>query len=222
MKKWGFACIVLGIVFVLYAIFGRYIVLPGYMESLEAGTSAGGSIPENVDAWKVARYLIWAYSFKLGIYFVVLGALLQNAVKKGAFAAYAIGGLVYIGFAYMPISGPSLLYGIGGGMMTIAIILILVHLAKIRNAGAKAMARGVDFRLCGYFFFAMATYNLCPLLGVKCFALSPEQMIQYGLQTQAESFAAHILIELVIGWCFLLASYLLKGKQQGSATAPSC
>jgi hypothetical protein len=51
----------------------------------------------------------------------------------------------------------------------------------------------IDFyyRVIAYFFFAMATYNLCPLLVVKAFGLYPEKMIRYGLQSQTISFASH-------------------------------
>ena len=59
----------------------------------------------------------------------------------------------------------------------------------------------------GYFFFGMASYTLCPLLGVKAFALEPEKMIQYGLQSEAASFAFHLLIELVLGWIFIAFSF---------------
>jgi 4-amino-4-deoxy-L-arabinose transferase-like glycosyltransferase len=60
--------------------------------------------------------------------------------------------------------------------------------------------------MAGYFFFGMATYTLCPLLGVKAFALSPDKMIQYGLEAEAASLAFHILTELVLGWIFTALS----------------
>ena len=64
-----------------------------------------------------------------------------------------------------------------------------------------------DFRMAGYFFFAMATYTLCPLMGIKTFALQPEKMINYGLQAEAASFTFHLLIELVLGWLFTFIGY---------------
>lgn len=207
-KKLGIAFIIIGIGFVLYAIFGRYLVLPGYIQSLENGASATGGIPAGVSGWKIARYLLWAYAFKLGIYFIAVGAFVRTAVGKGRLAVYAAAGLIYIGFAYMPLPGPKLLFGIGGAVMTIAIILLILHLAGLRGKNYKESATGLDLRIFGYFFFAMASYNLCPLLGVKCFALSPELMIKYNLQADAASFASHVLIELVLGWCLVLASYL--------------
>ena len=64
-KKIGIVLLVLGLLFLLNAIFGRYLVLPGYFQSLEAGVSAS-QIPEDVPIEKVLRYLLWAFSFKLG------------------------------------------------------------------------------------------------------------------------------------------------------------
>jgi hypothetical protein len=211
-RKLGIVFITLGVVFVLYAIFGRYLVLPGYMKSLENGTAGATTVPSDIEGWKVARYLLWAYAFKLGIYFVVIGALIRSNVKKLMLVTYVVGGLVYIGFAYMPIPAPKLLFGLGGAIMTVSIIVLILHLAGLREKSTTETTTGFDLRIFGYFFFAMATYNLCPLLGVKCFALSPEKMIEYGLQADAASFAAHILIELVLGWCFIVVSYLMNKK----------
>ncbi|MBL8080012.1 MAG: hypothetical protein JNM55_18735 [Anaerolineales bacterium] len=206
-KKSGIAFIILGIAFLIWAIIGRYVVLPGFMESLESGVSRSGTIPEGVATWKIARYLIWAFSFKLGILFVTIGALLQTNMKRLKLALYIIGGLLYISLAYAPIPGPALLFGIGGVLMMIFILITILRLSKARDQNIKSSASDIDLRLAGYFFFAMATYTLCGLLGVRGSALNPEKMIEYGLQADAASFAAHALIELVLGWLFLLLSY---------------
>jgi hypothetical protein len=212
-KKLSVMFIVFGIAFVLYAIFGRYWVLPGYFETLESGATGATTTTAAVDGWKIARYILWAYAFKLGIYFVMIGAVIGTAVKKRMIAVYVIGGLAYIAFAYIPIPAPKLLFGIGGAIMSAAIILLIICLTGMRGKDGLS-DKGLNLRIFGYFFFAMATYNLCPLMGIKCFALSPEKMIRYGLQTDAESFAAHILIELALGWCFVLAGYLLSRRKK--------
>ncbi len=203
----------LGAAFVAYAIFGRYLVLPGYLESLERGSAPAGGLPADVSPWKIARYLLWAYAFKLGIYFIALGALSATAMKGKTLALYGSAGLFYIGVAYMPLPGPSALFGIGGAVMTVAIILIFLRVAAARDGSEAETPARLDLRFAAYFFFAMATYNLCPLLGTRCFALSPELMIKYDLQADAASFASHVLIELVLGWLFLLASHFLKAKK---------
>jgi hypothetical protein len=200
--------LLIGVLFIINAIFGRYLVLPGYLASLDNGSSTNGAIAANVETWQIIRYLLWAYSFKLGILFITIGALVKTQMKKGRLALFIVGGLIYIGVAYVTIPGPfSLFFGIGGGIMTALIIILILRLATERENSNVHTETAVDFKIIGYFFFAMATYNLCPLLGVKCFALEPEKMIEYGLQSQAASFASHVLTELVLGWIFVFLSH---------------
>ncbi len=213
-KKLSIVLFIIGVIFLINAIFGRYIVLPGYLATLESGTAQNDTIPSNIEIWKVARYILWAFSFKLGIYFIMISALLKTEIKKMRLILFAIMGILYILVAYLPIPGPRALFGIGGGIMTVLIILIMQQLSKERNNCYKNTESAVDYRIIGYFFFAMATYNLCPLLGVKCFALEPVKMIKYGLQAQAISYASHILIELVLGWIFIFLSHLFHTIKQ--------
>lgn len=206
-RKLSIAFITLGIAFLIWAILGRYVVLPGFMESLASGAGQSGTIPENVEAWKIARYLLWAFAFKLGIFFITIAALLRTNIERLKLTFFIVGGLLYISLAYAPIPGPSLLFGTGGVLMTTFIVTIILRLSKIRDQNIETSTSNTDLRLAGYFFFAMATYTLCGLLGVRGSALNPEKMIEYGLQTDATSFAAHALIELVLGWLFVMLSY---------------
>jgi hypothetical protein len=203
----------LGFLFLLYAIFGRYIVLPGYLAGLEQGQSTVESVSQTVSGWKIARYLLWAYSFKLGIYFIILGSILKTVMSSPRKWTIAIGGLIYIGFAYIPLPSPtSIVFGIAGGVMTLLMIIIFLRWVNQRDQLQDEQKAASDFCMVGYFFFAMATYTLCPLLGVKAFALYPDKMIQYGLQAEAGSFALHLLIELVLGWLFTTLSFRKMGK----------
>ena len=207
-KKVSTFLIILGFLFLLNAIFGRYLVLPGYLAGLEAGGGTLEGASQVASPWKIARYLLWAYSFKLGIYFIILGAMLRTEMASTRKWIIAIGGFVYIGFAYMPLPSPSsIIFGIAGGLMTLFMIFIFLRWANERNKLQEGQKIASDYRMAGYFFFGMATYTLCPLLGVKAFALSPEKMIQYGLQAEAASFAFHILIEFVLGWALITLSF---------------
>ncbi len=208
-KKLTKVLIVLGILFILNAIFGRYLVLPGYLEGLEAGGGTLDGATEIASPWKVVRYLIWAYSFKLGIYFTLLGAVLRTSMSASMIWLVAVVGFMYIAFAYIPLPVPgSIIYGIAGGIMTVFMVTIILRWARQRNQLLPEKRAASDLRMAGIFFFAMATYTLCPLLGVKTFALSPEKMIKYGLQGEAASFAFHLLIELILGWTFMGLSFL--------------
>ncbi|MBC8504781.1 MAG: hypothetical protein ISR58_04250 [Anaerolineales bacterium] len=211
-KKLSTFFIILGFLFLLNAIFGRYIVLPGYLASLEAGGATLEGASQVASPWKIIRYLLWGYSFKFGIYFIILGAMLRTDMSSARKWIIAIGGFVYIGFAYMPLPNPtSIIFGIAGGIMTVLMIYIFLRWAEERNQLLDDQKTARDYRMAGYFFFGMATYTLCPLLGVKAFALSPEKMIQFGLQAEAASLSFHLLIELVLGWLFVALS-LRKSK----------
>jgi hypothetical protein len=200
---------IFGLLFLLNAIFGRYLVLPGYLAGLEAGAGTLEGASRVASPWKIARYLLWAYSFKLGIYFIILGAMVRTNMSSTRKWLIGVVGFVYIGFAYMPLPTPtSISFGIAGGIMTLFMIYIFLRWANERNRLDGHQKTASDYRMAGYFFFGMATYTLCPLLGVKTFALSPEKMIQYGLQGEAASFAFHLLIELVLGWVFIALSFL--------------
>jgi hypothetical protein len=211
-KKTSIILISIGALFLLNAIFGRYLVLPGYLAGLEAGGGTLEGASEVATPWKIIRYLLWAYSFKLGIYFIILGAVFRTDMSPARKWLVGVGGFVYIGFAYMPLPEPtSIVFGVVGGIMTLLMIFIFLRWANERDGLQEVQKIASDYRMAGYFFFGMASYTLCPLLGVKAFALEPEKMIQYGLQAEAASFAFHLLIELVLGWIFIALS-LRKAK----------
>lgn len=214
-KKISTILMSIGVLFLLNAILGRYIVLPGYLAGLEAGGKTLEEASQLASPWKIVRYLLWAYSFNLGIYFIILGATFRTTMGSKRKWMVAIGGFTYIGFAYLPLpTPPSIIFGITGGVMTLLMISIFLRWVGCRNALTGEQKNASDYRTTGYFFFGMATYTLCPLLGVKAFALYPEKMIAYSLQTEAGSFAFHILIELVLGWIFTALSFRRKNDPQ--------
>lgn len=198
----------IGIIFILNAIPGRYLVLPGYLSSLEAGGSTIDTAAHAVPVWKIIRYLVWAYSFKVGVFFVCFGVLLRTSIPAARFWLLVSGGFLYLMLAYIPFPGPyPLFFGIGGSLITVLLMLILISWANERNGLEDSAKPSADCRLIGYFFLAMATYNLCPLMGVKTFGLYPEKMIRFGLQAEAASFASRIMIELVLGWLFIFLGH---------------
>lgn len=212
-KKIWLIFFVIGILFLLNAIFGRYLVLPGYLSSLEEGRTTLDAVRKTIPTWKIVRYLLWAYSFKLGIFLLVISALLKSALSKGRLFILIAGGIVYLILAYVPFPGPySLFFGLSGGLITVLLVFIFMGWANERNQLGDSEKSATDYRLIGYFFFAMATYNLCPLLGVRAFGLYPEKMVQYGLQADAVSFASRIMIELLLGWVFIFLSYRRSPK----------
>lgn len=212
--------IVVGIGFAIWAVGGRYVVLPGFLESLEAGTGSASTVPDDVETWRVLRFLLWAFSFKIGILLITLAALLRSGISRKRFIVYAAAGLVYLSVAYMPLAAPGIVFGIGGTIMLALIILTILRTPGDRPAGGPtAMQR--ELRLAGYFFFATAAHMLCGFFGTRIFGLEPEKMIAYGLQEDAMTFAVHILIELVAGWLLLFLSHQLGARRTAPRTHPA-
>ena len=214
-RKAGIFFYAVGILFLVFAIFGRYLVLPGYFKSLDAGLTGGG-IPENVPIILVLRYLLWAFSFKFGLYFFVIGAMIRAGRPLAERIIFASIGFTYISIAYMdwPFDS-SLFFGIGGGILTILFLILFTGIGAKKDD--RKSGKDAFFLYLGYFFLAMAAYNLCPFCGVKCFALYPEKMIQYGLQGEARSFANHIMSELVFGWLFVVLSRFNISRERKSS-----
>ena len=210
-KRVGIILMGIGVCLLLNALFGRYLVLPGYLTTLEQGRNTIGDVQQTVPFWKIIRYLLWAYSFKLGIFFALIGAALLASMDSRRLLLFIVGGLIYLALAYAPLPAYSRLFGLGGGLITLFLLFIIYGWFRERKHLEGPWRKASDFRLAGYFFFAMASYNLCPLMGVKAFALYPEKMLQYGTETEAATFSTHILIELVLGWFFILLSYRKKG-----------
>jgi len=125
-KKLSKLLIILGFLFLLNAIFGRYIVLPGYLAGLEAGGNTLEGASQVASAWKIIRYLLWAYSFKFGIYFIILGAIFRTDISSARKWFIGVGGFVYIGFAYVPLPNPtSIVFGIFGGYTDLIVAITL-------------------------------------------------------------------------------------------------
>lgn len=217
MKKRSWAIwIGIGILFLINAILGRYIVLPGYMSSLETGKGTLEAAGQAVPLLKIIRYMVWAYSFKLGMFFVGIGVLLRASIPSRSFWVTLIGGILYLVLAYTPVPGPyPLFFGLGGTLITLLLVLIFIDWAREYGRLTEFLKTAARYRLIGYFFFAMATYNLCPLMGVKTFGLYPEKMIRFGLQSEAASFASRVMIELVLGWLCIFLSHR-KSSQTSS------
>lgn len=206
----GGLLIILGIGFVAWSIGGRYVVLPGFLESLESGAGSAGTVPEDVETWRVVRFLLWAYSFKIGLLLITLAMLLRLGVSRKRFASYAVMGLFYLAVAYAPMAAPGIVFGIVGTIMAVFIVLLMMDVPSRRPAGSPFVSQR-ELQLGAYFFFATATHMLCGFFGTRIFALEPEKMIAYELQEDAMTFAVHILIELTAGWILLFLSHRVGG-----------
>ncbi len=99
--------------------------MPGYLAGSEQGAATLEGASQAASAWEIARYLLWAYSFKLGIYFLILGVMFRTEMSSAGKRMIGLGGFVYIALAYIPLLKPtSIVFGITGGLMTVLMVYV--------------------------------------------------------------------------------------------------
>ena len=172
----------------------------------QAGIHSIKDIIVNLSVYLII-YLLWVYSFKLGMLLVVIGAALKAGMGKRELWILGLGGAIYLVTCYLPFIGynPSF-YGILGVMILVLFLLIAWHWMKRRPSLARSAQIGSDLRMIGYYFLVMATWTLCGIFGIVTYALKPEIMIERGLQPTAIMLTSHVIIELSLGWVFIFLS----------------
>jgi hypothetical protein len=152
-------------------------------------------------------YLLWVYSFKLGMLLVILGAALKAGMGNRELWIFISGGVIYLVTCYLPFIGYSPpFYGILGTMILVLFLFIAWHWMKRRPSLARSAQIGSDLRMIGYYFLVMATWTLCGIFGIVTYALKPEIMIERGLQSTTIMLTSHVIIELSLGWLFIFLS----------------
>ena len=223
-RKRGNAFIVVGGLFVAYYLVARWFLFRDHTaalvlrDSLSQVKQSGfvGFLSVHVSIYLIA-YLIFAYAFKLGVVLILIGGALKTKMESLGVWLLAIGGVVYLALSYIPIGYSPLFFGVQG-IAILMLFLLIVRLWMRKRPELDELARiAGDYRIVGYFFFIVATWNLCGIFGLAAFALKPEMMIEHGLQSNAITMTSHVMIELLLGWLFLfLAMYKENSTQQNS------
>jgi hypothetical protein len=165
----------------------------------------------------VVVWLLWAYSFRVGMLLVIIAGGLCSGMGKGALLLLGAGGLVYLATCYLPfVEYSARYYGIlGTGILVL--FLFLVWDWERRRPGLGRSAKIVsDLRMAGHFFLVMATWSLCGIFGIVTYALQPEIMLARGLQPAAVMLTSHVMAELTLGWFFL---FLASRKEAAESAA---
>jgi hypothetical protein len=173
--------------------------------------SIGGFAKGNVSGYLII-YIIWGYSFKLGMLLALLGGALKSGMESRRVWLFAAGGALYLILCYMPIGYNREFFGVQGVAILLLFLFIIWHWLKKRPKLEGTAKTAHDLRIIGYYFFIVATWNLCGVFGISGYALKPEIMIKHGLQPVAITFASHIMIELLLGWLFVFLSIYKENK----------
>jgi hypothetical protein len=205
----GRAWLLLGAALLVYAALGNWLVLPGYKRFLEHGSSSGGG--EGVDLaliWGAVRTILWMLSFHLGALCLAFAALKASGDQTRGFRRwFLLGGLAWIGVWTIPaLPGPYTAFFAGLGLTILTAILIVF--ARLRSGG---LAGGESWRIASYFFFALATWDICGLGSVGGI-LEPSAEVRGASQTLVVAQTSKLIVELALAWISLAAAMTVRRR----------
>ena len=207
MHKAGTILAVIGICFIAFYLVVRLVFVQDINAALAQAQvrSLGDAVRANVSGYLIT-YIIWGYSFKLGMLLALIGGALHAGMKLRGVWLFIIGGTLYLLLCYVPIGYHPLFFGIQGTIALLLFLFIIWYWMKMRPKLNSAAKTASDFRMIGYYFLIVATWNLCGIFGIAAYALKPEIMIKHGLQSNAITLTSHVMIELLLGWIFIFLS----------------
>jgi hypothetical protein len=202
-QKTGTILIAIGICFIAFYLVVRLVFIQDINAALaQAKVRNLGNAASNVSGY-IITYIIWGYSFKLGMLLALIGGALKAGMESRGVWLFIIGGTLYLILCYVPIGYYPLFFGIQGTMTLFLFLFIIWFWMKKRPKLNNSAKTASDFRMIGYYFFIVATWNLCGIFGIAAYALKPEIMIKHSLQSNAITLASHVMIELFLGWLFI-------------------
>ncbi len=164
----------------------------------------------------VLVWLLWAYSFRVGILLVIIAGGLYSGMGKGGLTVLGAGGIAYLATCYLPfVEYGARYYGILGAGILVLFLFLVRDWARQRSKLGSSAKIARDLRMAGHFLLLMATYSLCGIFGVVTYALQPEIMLARRLQAAAVMLTSHVMADLTLGWFFL---FLASRKEQAEST----
>ncbi|MCW5695305.1 MAG: hypothetical protein KIS96_01085 [Bauldia sp.] len=197
-----------GVALLAYAVLGNYLVLPGYRRFLEGGSpNEGQSGVDFALIWGATRTIVWMMSFHVGAFCLAIAALAAQGDAIRTFRRwFAIGALVWLGLWTVPsIPGPyTILFALLGMLILVMIVLIFgrATLNAARTGSHFSAFRGGHWQVASYFFFALATWDLCGLGSVGGM-LDPDGAVRAANQSLMVAQTTKLIIEILIAWGLL-------------------
>ena len=153
-----------------------------------------------------AFFFIWQLAAPVGALLVAIGAAFIARVerpRKAIIIGGSLGVTIWLVVSMGAISQviPAI-FGIGGGLITLAFLGALWDWARPRPGLSSAARTGADFGMAGFVFYLIAAWYLCGLLGAPTFLLRPEQAMTIIPENSAISMGTTILICMALGSVF--------------------
>jgi hypothetical protein len=197
--------LLIGIALLAYCVAGNWLVLPGYRRFL-AQDAAGGEVGGAALIWGATRTIAWMLSFHVGALCVAYAALrAQGDAVRGFRRGFLACGAVWIGLWAIPgLPGPYTAFFASTGVI----------IAVFWSARANATRDGTFFassrdhwRIAGYFFFALATWDICGLGSVGGI-LDPDGAARAASQGLVVAQTSKLIVELAIAWLLVAVAAL--------------
>jgi len=169
------------------------------------------------DAYSGLLGFIWALSVPLGVFIVAIGAALIARVEHREFWLLI---LLVVLFAAWRIAHTThhiipVLFGIGGGLITLFFLGSTWHWARIRPTLTGAGKTGSDLRMVGFIFFVVAAWDLCGIFGIGNYVLRPELADKFSVPISSTINAAStVMVLLILGWGFTYLGQLMSHRAQ--------
>jgi hypothetical protein len=203
----------LGLALLVYAVLGNWLVLPGYRRFLEHGSPNEGS--SGVDfalVWGATRTIVWMLSFHIGAFLLAWTALAAQGDAIRTFRRWFMtGGLLWIALWCIPtLPGPYTAFFATIGIMILVAIIVAFAKATLnatRDGAHFAAFRGGHWQIASYFFFALATWDMCGLGSVGGI-LNPDGAMRSASQGLMVAQTTKLIIELAIAWGLLAIAAL--------------
>ncbi len=208
---------VVGVSFLFFYLVVRLMFMVELDAAIEqANVHNIGEILANLSP-AVVLWLLWAYSFRIGMLLVIFAGGLYSGMGKGGLSLLGAGGGAYLVTCYLPfVEYSARYYGILGTGILILFLSLVWDWAHRRSRLANSPKIASDLRMAGHFFLVMATWSLCGIFGIVTYALQPEIMLARGLQPAAVLLTSHVMAELTLGWFFL---FLASRREQAESAA---
>jgi len=143
----------------------------------------------------------------IGAFLALTGVLLYSGKKGSLFWLWGFAPLIALAllFNWVPSQYNPVLYGIGGGIITLSYLGVLWAWIKTYSAYEGIAKTGKHIQLLGYSFLFITALFLCLYIG---------QPNIPGLADQPLPSGESILVSFSVGWVLLAVGHYLSGKRQ--------
>ena len=189
---------------VIFGIGAIYMLLMGWLSSWWVVPTIRQSGLEGLPG--TTFFFVWQLAAPVGALLVVIGASFVGRVERSRKTVIFVGSLVVTIWLIVSMGAIKQvippIFGIGGGLITLAFLGDLWDWARSRSRLSSTARTGADLGMAGHVFYLIAAWYLCGLLGAPTFLLRPEQAMTILPENAAISLGTTILICMTLGGVF--------------------